>query len=133
MVTTYFLNMLVGNAFHAPGVSSFPATYYVALSTTVPDSTGGNITEPSGGSYARAPFTSMGTPSNGVISNGEDVEFPESTGAWGTIKAFAIYDSAVGGNVLMCDVLNTPQDIVADNQARFRSGALQVTIRAASA
>ncbi len=130
MITTYFLNMMLGNAFHASGVESFPATYYVALSTTVPNSDGSNITEPTGGAYARASFFSMGTPVNGVISIEDDVEFPESTGDWGTIQGFAVYDSASGGNVLMYESLTNPQDIVADNQARFRSGSLKVTLRA---
>ena len=130
MITTYFLNMMLGNAFHAAGVAAFPATYYVALSTTVPNSDGSNITEPTGGAYARAAFTSMGTPVDGVIAIGDDVEFPESTGDWGTIQGFAVYDAASGGNVLMYEALTNPQDIVTDNQARFRSGSLQVTLRA---
>lgn len=129
MISTYFLNMLLGNAFHSSSIAAFPATYYVALSTAVPNSAGSNITEPSGGSYARAPFSSFSTPSGGIISNGADIEFPESTGSWGTIRGFAIYDSATGGNVLMFDKLTTPQDIVADNQARFKPGALKVTLR----
>ena len=130
MITTYFLNMMLGNAFHAAGVDAFPATYYVALSTTVPNGDGSNISEPNGGAYTRAAFSSMGTPVDGVIAIEEDVEFPESTGDWGTIQGFAVYDSASGGNVLMYESLTNPQDIVADNQARFRSGSLKVTLRA---
>ena len=132
MVTTYFLNMVLGNVFHAPGIDPLPSPYYVGLSTTIPTGQGDNITEPSSGAYARAPLASLGSPENGVIANAEDVEFPETTGPWGTVQAFFVSDAPTGGHVLMYDLLNNPQDIVEDNQARFRAGALRVTAKNAS-
>ena len=128
MVTEYFLNMILGNVFHSADVMPLPDRYYVALSATMPNGDGSGVAEPSGGAYSRAVMTSMGPPSGGVISNAEDIEFPESTDNWGMITAYVIYDAAVGGNVLAFDSLTTAQDIVADNQARFKSGAIKITL-----
>ena len=38
-----------------------PATYYIGLSTSIIDSTGSTITEPSDSSYMRIPFTNNKT------------------------------------------------------------------------
>lgn len=132
MVTTYFLNLMLGNVFHTPGITPLPSPYYVGLSTTIPTGDGDGITEPNSGAYARAPMASLGMPVDGVITNAEDVEFSETTGPWGLVKAFFVSDQPTGGHVLMYDELINPQDIVTDNQARFRAGALRITARNAT-
>lgn len=129
MVTAYFRNLILENIFHADGGTPLPSAYYVALSSTIPDDTGGNISEISGGAYARAIMNHMGISSDGVIVNTQDVEFPESTADWGTAKAFAVYDSASGGNLLMFDSLARELTIIADNQGRFKPGELKITLQ----
>lgn len=130
MVTPYFLNLVAGNVMHSASVSALPSVYYVALSTTVPDSSGGNFTEVSGNGYTRGAFGTASSPSNGLVSNLADVEYPEATGSWGTLKAFGLYDAATGGNLLTWNTLTPNQSVVSGNQVRFKPGALQITFKA---
>lgn len=55
MTTTYFLNLTAGNLFGSKKDPSIPAAYYIGLSSTAPDVSGTNVTEPStsGTGYAR--------------------------------------------------------------------------------
>ena len=130
MVTPYFVKLVAGNVMHSASVDSLPATYYVALSTTVPADDGPGFTEVSGGSYARAVFGPGSVPEDGLVSNLNDIEYQECTESWGVVKAFALYDTAIGGNLLTWDKLNTPQTVVAGNQVRFKPGALKTTFSA---
>lgn len=82
MVAPYFLNLIAGNVMHSASVSALPSTYYVALSTTVPTSSGSGITEVSGGGYSRGVLSGGSVPSNGQVSNLNDVEYPTATASW---------------------------------------------------
>lgn len=77
-----------------------PVAYAVALSTTQPTNTGGNVTEPIGGGYARTLVarnaTNFPAASARSISNGVAITFPAPTTAWGLIEWFALYDSVSG-------------------------------------
>lgn len=55
MTTTYFLNLTAGNLFKTKTDPAIPASYYIGLSSTEPNISGGNVTEPStsGTGYAR--------------------------------------------------------------------------------
>ncbi len=81
--------------------SNAPATYYVALSTTEPTNTGGNVTEPVGGGYARVAVANNATnwpaASARSKSNGTPITFATPTGSWGTVTHYALYDAATGG------------------------------------
>lgn len=133
MVTPYFLNLIAGNVMHAASVSALPERYYVALSTTTPDENGDGIVEVSGGGYSRGVLEDGSVPDNGMVSNLADVEYPEATAEWGTVKAFAIYDAASGGNLLAWDAVSPEQTVVTGNQVRFKPGALKLTLTAETA
>lgn len=128
MVTPYFLNLIAGNVMHSPSTVALPAMYYVALSTTVPtDNDGTGFAEVSGGAYTRGSFGTGSTPNNGLVTNANDVEYPECTANWGGIKAFGLYDAATGGHLLTWDRLKNEQSVVVGNQVRFKPGALKIT------
>lgn len=130
MVTPYFLNLIAGNVMHSASVSALPNAYFVALSTTVPDESGDGLTEVSGGGYSRGALQDGSTPENGLVSNLTDVEYPEAASEWGTVKAFAIYDAATGGNLLAWDLVEPEQTVVTGNQVRFKPGALKLSLSA---
>ena len=46
MNTTRFLNLIAGNVFGTKKDITIPTTYYLGLSTTTPNASGGNYTEP---------------------------------------------------------------------------------------
>ena len=66
-------------------------------------------------------------PVDGMAANAVDIEFPECTANWGTVKAFGLYDAVSGGHLLSWDALKTEQTIVAGNQVRFKPGTLKIT------
>lgn len=94
------------------GKTSMPAaaSRYIALFTAVGSDDGTGFTEVSGGSYARASTAgsdwsaaSGSAPSSTTNSN--TVSFPASSGSWGTVIAFGIYDASTSGNLLFWDYL----------------------------
>lgn len=122
---------------HILGVEAFaqPTDRYIALSTTTPDESGGNFTEPSGGGYQRA--IEQGNPpgtspywngASGSWSNRYVITFDAATASWGTIVAFGIYDALSGGNLLMWGSITPGKTINSGDQAAFAVGALQVNL-----
>ena len=121
------LDHVFGNAAY-----SAPATTYIGLSTTTITDAGGNITEPSGGSYARAAVTNNSTnwpaASAGSKANGTTISFATATGSWGTILDFFLADASSGGNILAYGTLTTSKSVTSDDVAQFVAGALTITL-----
>jgi len=126
--SNYLRNELLDHLFGKDTYSS-PSNIYVALSTTAPSGDGSGVTEPSGNGYARASTDSAdwSSASSFEIQNTSEISFPESTGSWGTITHFVLYDAASGGNMLAYGSLSASQSVAAGKTARFSSGALSVT------
>jgi hypothetical protein len=139
--TDYLENQLVDHIFRTNTFSK-PTALYVALFTAAPDDTGGG-TEVSGGGYARVQVgpsdtdwnaTQGGTSgassgTSGLTDNANDIVFPDPTADWGTIVAFAIFDAATGGNMLIWGNLATNQTVNNGNPApKFAAGDLDITI-----
>lgn len=95
-------------------VYTSPVAVYCALFTVAPTESGVSPnyggTEVSGNNYARTAVT-FGAPSGGACSNNAPVNFPQATGVWGNIVAFAIIDNAVGGNMLYFGNFTTPKQV----------------------
>lgn len=113
-----------------------PATLYVGLSSTQPAQDGTNITEPSGGAYARVavtnnttnwPAAQTGPSGNSVISNATAVTFPTATASWGTLDYYFVSDAATGGNMLGWATLSSPQTVNANSIASFAAGTLSIS------
>lgn len=128
MNTTYFSNLVAGNVFKTKTSPAIPPRLYIGLSKTEPNLAGGNVTEPTGGSYARVALTSLSVPSDGLVSNTEATEFAESTAAWGTLTHYVIYDAATGGNLLMYGALTTSRTVEAGTILLFKTGELELAI-----
>lgn len=122
-----YLENAIGNHILRNIAYTSPTTVYCALYTVAPSDAGGG-TEVSGGGYARQAVT-FGAPSNGVFTNSADVVFPIATANWGTIVAFALFDAATGGNMLIYGNLSSPKTINSGDQFRFPAGQLSVTFQ----
>ena len=120
MFTTSFKNLVMDNIFKGnSGAAALPSAYYVGLSATEMDASGGNISEPSGAGYARvpAPFSAS---SDGKVYNASNIEFPKSTGSWGTVSYCVLFDGpAEGASPVWCRPLDAPQTVTADNTLLF--------------
>ena len=114
MNTTYFLNQVMGNLFKTKETPALPSEYYIGLSSTAPNISGGNVTEPlSNSGYKRVKLENLSEPADGVITNEQAISFDESTANWGTMSHFVIYDALEAGNLLMYDTLSTPRNVEA--------------------
>lgn len=108
---------------------SIPATYFFALFTTAPTaSTAG--TEVTGGSYARVSVTNNTTnfpaTSGQNKTNGTAINWPISTGAWGTVVAWGIYDASTGGNLWAYGGIAS-QALASGDTMYFAIGAFDIT------
>lgn len=118
-------NELLDHAFRNAAYT--PATtVYVALYTAAPSDAGGG-TEVSGGGYARVAVT-FGAAASGSISNSAIVDFGTTTGAWGTVTHFGIFDAATAGNLLAWDELTAQKTIESGDPVSFPVGDLTVSL-----
>jgi hypothetical protein len=116
---------------HVFGKGSYaPPTIYVALSTADPTDDGSGIAEPSGSGYARVQTqaSDWNAASSGSLDNANDIMFPETTGNWGTISHFALFDAASGGNMLAHGALSESKSVGAGDTAKFAAGDLDVSL-----
>lgn len=128
MNTTYFLNCVAGNLFKTKTSPALPTGYYIGLSTTAPAVGGSGVTEPTGKGYKRIQLTGLSAPTDGVITNTTNIDFDESTGSWGTVTHFVIYDSLTGGNLLMYGELSTPRVIENATIMTIKNGFLKLSV-----
>lgn len=129
MNTAHFLNRVMGNVFNVNTNPGLPTNYYIGLSTSAPNVSGGNVTEPTGGNYARVQLSSLATSGTaGVVTNNAAVSFPESSAAWGTMTHFVIFDASTGGNLLMYDTLSTARAVEANTIVTIKTNSLTLTL-----
>jgi hypothetical protein len=96
-----------------------PATWYLGISTTIPNDDGTNFTEPVGGAYARVALTNNATNFPAAVttsgrttkSNGAKFTFPNPTANWGTASHYGFFTALSGGTVQYHNVLDTPVTI----------------------
>ena len=129
MNTTYFLNQVMGNLFKTKETPALPSEYYIGLSSTAPNISGGNVTEPlSNSGYKRVKLENLSEPADGVITNEQAISFDESTANWVTMSHFVIYDALEAGNLLMYDTLSTPRNVEAATIVTIKANSLTLTL-----
>ena len=124
-MSNYLENALINATLRNTSYTS-PSTVYVALFTSDPTDAGSG-TECTGGAYARQSAT-FGAPSDGASSISADVEFPQATGAWGTITHFGIFDASSSGNLLYHGALTASKTIATGDVIKITSSNLTVTL-----
>ena len=119
---------------HVFGGSSYtrPSTIYIGLCTGVDED--GTITgEPSGNNYSRVAkdndSNTWNAASGGSKTNKIDIEFPEASGAWGTLTKFFISDASSGNtNTLGYGDLSASKSPTAGDVVKFPAGQLAITL-----
>ena len=110
--------------------SGSPATLYVGLYTSAPNSDGTGGTEVTGGSYARKAVTNNNTNFPDAVSrqksNANSIDFVTPTANWGTVVAVGIFSALSGGTPLYFGNLVTPRTI--NNGDAFGFAATQLVI-----
>lgn len=129
MTTTYFRNLLAGNIFGTKKSPAIPTAYYYGISSTLPTVAGENVTEPSGGGYARLLLDNMSEPNAGAVTNTTAKSFNESTADWGTFPYFVIFDAATGGNLLIYGQLTNTRTVEKATVLSAKAGEIVLSIQ----
>lgn len=92
MVFNAFMDKLCRMVFLKESVE-LPEKYVLGFSTTVPNASGGNITEPASGSgYTRIELTDLTTDGDGIAYNSKEIDCGEAVTDWGTLTWCVLYD-----------------------------------------
>lgn len=120
---------------HFTGKSSWtaPTAIYIGVSSTTPTKAGGNVTEPSGGAYARiqitaAQFTSA---ASSACENNADKNFAAASADWlsaADLTHLVFYSASSGGTFLGYKALTTPVKVRNGDTLRFASGDIDLSI-----
>lgn len=119
---------------HQLGKTSYTMpTVYVGLSSTTPALGGTNVTEPSGGSYARVATSgaTWGTAASSSITNAAAITFTQASADWLTgsnLTYGVLYDASSGGNLLAYGVLSVAKNILNGDTASIAIGQLTVSM-----
>lgn len=119
---------------HQLGKTSYTMpTVYVGLSSTTPALGGTNVTEPSGGSYARVTTSgaTWGTAASSSITNAAAITFTQASADWLTgsnLTYGVLYDAPSGGNLLAYGVLSVAKNILNGDTASIAIGQLTVSM-----
>ena len=71
-------------------------TLYLALLRSSPSKDGSGGNEVNAASYSRQLMT-FSAPANSIMTNDNELNFPQALTNWGTIKSWALYDAVSGG------------------------------------
>lgn len=129
MTSTYFLNCIMGNVFRTKLSLTLPKKVYLGLSSTAPQVDGTGVSEPlASAGYHRVELTNLSEPVNGVVSNDGEIQFDESSGSWGTITHFVLFDSPTDGNLLMFNQLSQSRSVETATIVMVKTGSLKLTL-----
>lgn len=118
------------------GALTSRAAWYLGLSSTAASGTGGNVNEPSGGSYARlatsaANYSSATNADPSQATNIGTLSFPAATADWlsqSLIVCVPIYDAAAAGNYLGVGSLTVPKPVFNGDTFQIGSGQMVITL-----
>jgi len=113
-----------------------PGKVLIMLSTTTPGEVSGslNFTEPSTeNGYVAVEVDNDNTTweyVDGVIKNKIAIEFPEATGAWGTITHFGVEGNVGSSGQIMIGTgaLSASKTVEAGDKPRFNAGTLTISL-----
>lgn len=120
------------NHFLTDGTYTPPSPLHIGLSSTTPTDAGGNITEPSGGSYARvstsgADWGAASGTAPATKSNTATKTFPQATADWASganLTHFVLFDASTAGNAVAWGALTTAKPVLNGDTPSFAAGAL---------
>lgn len=122
---------------HVFGKATYtPPTIYVGLSSTTPTSAGANVTEPTGGNYARVAtaatdWNASTSADPCVLDNANAVNFAAASADWvaGANLTYAVlFDAAAAGNVIGFGALAVAKPVLNGDTASYPAGSIDVTL-----
>lgn len=125
----YWENKILNHVF---GKDNYiPPIIYVGLSIADPLDDASRLAEPNGNAYSRVQtsVSDWDTASGGSLINVNAIVFPQAIGDWGTITHFALFDSIIGGNMLVHGAISQSKTIYNKNAARFEAGNIMINLQ----
>lgn len=106
---------------------------WIGLSSTTPTKSGTNVTEPSGGAYARVQVTAaeFAAASASATQNNADQNFPTATATWvsgANLTDLVIYDASSAGNFLGFKALTVAKPVINGDTAKVLNGDLDLVM-----
>lgn len=126
MVFNTFKDSLAKYVFLKQTGTVMPASYYLGFSTTTPAEDASNITEPSSSSGYKKVALSLSSPTKGVVTNTNPIEYGEALSNWGTITYTVIFDE--NGVPLFCDPLKQPFSVDKGDLVRVKTGNVKLYV-----
>lgn len=125
---------------HFFGKATWAATAearFTGLSSTTPTKTGGNVTEPSTGSYARVNLLAaeMDAAATSATQNNADQTFPQATADWlggANLTNMVMYTTLTVGTFIAFKSLTVAKPVLNGDTAKFASGDMDFTIAGAA-
>lgn len=127
-----------GNSAYDSGSVTITVRAYLALSSTEPNASGGGVTEPLasagyqrkliGNAQAGEYGSLLGEPTNGSITNNDEIHFNEAISNWGTQQYVCIFDEPTGGNLIAWGSLTTNITPTANTVPVIRANGFVITI-----
>jgi hypothetical protein len=105
---------------------------YLALSSTTPTAAGTNVTEPSGGAYARVATSGLwAAAAAGSITNSGAITFPTASADWAAAANLtygALYDASTAGNMLAYGALTVAKNCLNGDTFSVAASGITVTL-----
>ena len=128
MISSYWLDKVMTEMF-----VNFNGSFYIGLSSSMPDQSGNGIVEPSGFGYSRMRVASFSLSNSGIVSNSTSITFPSSTGTWFPSDRRAAYwclfdGSGSSAKLVAAGALDTPRTIEAGSVVTVPENALSIVL-----
>ncbi len=111
---------------------SVPASFFLGLSTTTINAGGSTATEPVGSSYSRIEIANDKTnwtySSSGCLLNSTSLSFIQTSGSWGTITYYGLWDTPTSGSIWFYQALPTPKIVQSDTVVTIGASALAISL-----
>lgn len=109
------------------------AQRFLGLSSTTPTKAGANITEPSGGAYARVEIAdaNMDAASSSATTNNAEKAFAQATADWvggSNLTAMILMTAVSAGSMLAFKLLTVAKPVLNGDTAKFAAGDLDFSI-----
>lgn len=106
---------------------------WIGLSSTTPTKSGTNVTEPSGGAYARVQVTAaeFDAAASSATQNNADQNFAQATADWvsgANLTHLVLYDASSAGTFLGFKALTTAKPVLNGDTAKVLNGDLDISI-----
>lgn len=126
-------NAILDHFFGRATWPSMGGNRWLGLSSTTPTKIGDNITEPSGGGYARVQLLAgdMEDAASSATENSSIKDFPTATDDWAggaNMTHLVIFDAETGGNFLASKALESAVPVLTGDTPRFNVGNLDFAI-----